>query len=61
MAKRAYRYAATFEFEREPPEMVRGELVANRHDLAAKAAVAALRKAHPKRQATSLVVMLEML
>jgi hypothetical protein len=60
-APRRYRYSATYEFDEAAPETVRGEVAARQPHLAAKAALVALKKAHPGRRPTSLVIVLEVL
>lgn len=60
-APRRYRYSATAEFDEAAPETVRDEVAARQAHLAAKAALLALRKAHPGRRPSSLVIVLEML
>lgn len=59
MARRPYRFSATYEFDGDKPETTKGEVEAPSHESAAKLAIRALRKAHPKRQPSSLVVVLE--
>jgi hypothetical protein len=54
-----YHYSATFEFDFTPQLTVTGELVAAEPHLAAKLAVLALKRAYPRRQPRSLVVVLE--
>jgi hypothetical protein len=57
---RRYRYSASLEFDDAAPETVRGEVAVRQVHLAAKAALVALKKAHPGRRPSSLVIVLEM-
>jgi len=54
-----YKYSASYEFLEDPPETVRGELQSNQHHLAFKDAMKILRRAHPKRKPSSIVICLE--
>jgi hypothetical protein len=55
-----YGYSATFEFNSEAPETIKGELDAKSHASAARDAVKKLRAAHPGRKPTSILVLLDL-
>ena len=54
-----YSASVTLEFPEAPPETVRVPIVAGNHRKAAWLAVDALLKAHPRRQPSSIVMVLE--
>lgn len=56
---RTYAYSATYEFNDLKPETIRGSISKNEHHQAFLYAMKKLRKEHPNRQPSSIVIVLE--